>query len=388
MKKTALLLTAAACAFSVVGLLACDNTPEPEPEPTPEEPTHECSFVLENTEEKYLATVATCVEGATYYKSCECGEKGTETFVLTLLGNHAFGENDVCTVCGNHKATEGLEYAITDDHAYVKSVSGVTDEVIYIDSVFNGCPVTGIIKTAFKDCKTLKKVVIPNGITSIGENAFSGSALAEITLPESVTSIDKTAFDGCANSIYKEEGNAYYLGNETNSFLWLIKAKNTAITECTINEDCKHICYGAFDDCSNLTVINYNAINCADMIGGVFATSDKNGKDVTVKIGKDVKRIPSYVFYFVQTLTKVEFESGSALESVGDYAFFNCIKITSIDIPASVNSIGDYVFYRCTALKTINFGGTMEQWNAVAKGENWNVYMSEYKIVCTDGEIE
>lgn len=45
-----------------------------------EEPVHEHSFTKEIAEEKYLATPATEDAAATYYKSCECGEKGEETF--------------------------------------------------------------------------------------------------------------------------------------------------------------------------------------------------------------------------------------------------------------------------------------------------------------------
>lgn len=267
MKKTALLLTAAACAFSIVGLFACDNTPEPEPEPTPEGPTHECSFVLEKADDKYLATAGACLENATYYKSCECGEMGAETFLF--LGNHSFGENDVCTVCGNHKATDGLEYAITDDHAYVKSVNGVTDEVIYIDSVFNGCPVTGIIKTSFKDCKTLKKVVIPNGVVKVGENAFEGcSALTDVDVSDSVEILPASAFDGCTALEYKEFGNAYYFGNPTNNYLWFIKVKNTDITTCTISKDCKYTFDDVFKGCAKLESITVEEDNA------VFASQD------------------------------------------------------------------------------------------------------------------
>ena len=42
---------------------------------------HIHNFSLEQVEAKYLASSADCIHYATYYKSCECGAKGTETFI-------------------------------------------------------------------------------------------------------------------------------------------------------------------------------------------------------------------------------------------------------------------------------------------------------------------
>jgi hypothetical protein len=47
-------------------------------------------------------------------------------------------------------------------------------------------------------------------------------------------------------------------------------------------------------------------------------------------------------------------------------------KIETVYIPASVTEIGARAFENCKSLKTINFGGTEEQWNAITFGEYWN----------------
>jgi hypothetical protein len=48
----------------------------------------------------------------------------------------------------------------------------------------------------------LKDIAIPEGITSIGNYAFSGcERLTELTIPENVTSIGKGAFDSCKSLI-------------------------------------------------------------------------------------------------------------------------------------------------------------------------------------------
>lgn len=47
---------------------------------------------------------------------------------------------------------------------------------------------------------------------------------------------------------------------------------------------------------------------------------------------------------------------GTTVQGIGDYAFSECYKITSVRIPDSVRSIGSYAFSRCDSLKNIIIG--------------------------------
>ena len=59
--------------------------------------------------------------------------------------------------------------------------------------------VTCIGRDAFVSCRYATSVTIPNTVTSIGYEAFSGcSSLTSITIPESVTSIGYGAFSDCS----------------------------------------------------------------------------------------------------------------------------------------------------------------------------------------------
>lgn len=59
--------------------------------------------------------------------------------------------------------------------------------------------VTSIGNYAFSGCSSLKNVAIPTGTTDMGYGAFAGSGLFSIVIPESVTSIGDDIFDQCDN---------------------------------------------------------------------------------------------------------------------------------------------------------------------------------------------
>lgn len=75
--------------------------------------------------------------------------------------------------------------------AYVFEDGSPITEVIIPDGV------TSINTNAFSGCENIESVIVPNGVVSIGEYAFSGcTALKEILIPESVTEISNSAFYG------------------------------------------------------------------------------------------------------------------------------------------------------------------------------------------------
>ncbi len=164
-----------------------------------------------------------------------------------------------------------------------------------------------------------------NGVTKIGNNAFSGCVgLTSITIPSSVTSIGQYAFSGCSKLVYNLYDNAKYLGNEENPYQAAILPLSSSITSCIVNENCKAIADGMFYYCQKLS---------------------------SVTLGNNITSIGNQVFQYCNTLTSINIPS--SVTSIGNNAFSNCTGLTKIIIPSSVNSIGYEAFSGCSKLTSI-----------------------------------
>ncbi len=165
-------------------------------------------------------------------------------------------------------------------------------------------------------------VVIPNGVTSIGDYAFAGCGRIEsVTIPDSVTSIGKEAFSYC-------EG---------------LKTIDIPNSVTSIGED-------AFECCTGLKSAklsdNLNSISDRMFIGC------RNLKSVNIPDG--VTSIGKEAFDGCKRLTSIDIPDG--VTSIGDEAFRYCSSLTSIVIPDSVKSIGNEAFEYCDKLETLTLG--------------------------------
>ena len=68
-------------------------------------------------------------------------------------------------------------------------------------------------------------------------------------------------------------------------------------------------------------------------------------------------------------------------EKIGKDAFFECYDLTSVVIPNSVISIGDDAFCACRSLASIKYCGTEEEWEAIAKGNDWDRQTGSYTVI-------
>ena len=77
----------------------------------------------------------------------------------------------------------------------------------------------------------------------------------------------------------------------------------------------------------------------------------------------------------------------TSVKSIGWKAFSGS-SLTEITIPNSVTSIGEGAFFGCESLITINYTGTIAQWNQMTLGEDWRWDVPAKVVHCTDGDVE
>ena len=104
--------------------------------------------------------------------------------------------------------------------------------------------------------------------------------------------------------------------------------------------------------------------NSATRIGAnAFAMLDTL---TSIVIPNSVTSIGDSAFTDCMNLVSINIPVG--ITAIGYGTFFDCVRLTSINIPVGVTSIGDRAFCLCDALADVYYGGTAEQWSAIAIG--------------------
>lgn len=225
--------------------------------------------------------------------------------------------------------------------------------------------------SVFKECQSLKKVTIGNGLKTIPNQTFMKcTALAEINLPDSITFYGTNSFYGCSSltianlTITASSGNSPFSG---------VKIKNVDVYT--------NIASNMFSSCSISNITLHEGVTEIDQNAFVDATISN------IVLPSSLKTVDSYAFYRCE-VDNVVFKGAVSL---GRSAFKGC-TIKTVTLPSG-SYVGQYVFVDCAYLQTITFGGTKSEWISMISIPNYGYNSSDFtevynaKIICSDVTI-
>lgn len=273
--------------------------------------------------------------------------------------------------------------------------------------------VNRIGERAFYDLD-VKKVVIPNTVTTIGEQAFNSCLyLKSVTLPPLLDTIEEGAFGNCAFQSIDFPRNLKYIGEDAFSNCGYME-------EFNIPASVEYVANDAFSYCNKLKSIhvmegnpNYCSIGgalysadttrliyCPDMLGyvniparvSVIDTFAFNGFSGSLYVNKENPNYStaSWVLYNKEKTKVIRFISNSlddwrvvrtenifscdvpeGVIEIADYAFFGCDNMWTVDLPHSLTTIGNHSFACAFDLREIKMG---ENITSIGESAFWGCY--------------
>ncbi len=202
---------------------------------------------------------------------------------------------------------------------------------------------------------SVQKIIIEDGVTSIGSNAFRKCDVYSVSIPKSVKKIGDDAFRECRKISYVYLEGVVTIGER--AFQSCDNIRGVTLPAC-INK----IGSAAFFQCQQLLSVGFDPDTESVTVGDDIFNSCWRLMDVTLP--KTMNQIGKNMFYSCMALPGLIIPEG--VTSIGEGAFTNCSYMTTVFIPKSVKQIGIAAFAK-SGLTTVYYGGSEAEWKNIQK---------------------
>lgn len=295
--------------------------------------------------------------------SGKCGEQATWTLT-------AGGTLTVSGSGGIWDAADGTFWL--DGEGFRKRWDGLNG---YIKRIVIQQGITSVGMYAFANCPQLTEVSFPASVESIGYFAFGMcEKLTRITLPNTVRSLGGSAFYQCV----RMESATLSSGMDVIPEMAFIGC--TSLKSVKIPNGIRTIETQAFAACSKLQGLELPA-SMSTLGSGVFSQAFDPAKKVSLTVPATVTRIDWGCFaesnlYAIRLNAKVDkLEShmfnlcrhlqsvtlSDTIKSFVDSTFYRCKNLKEVTLPAGLQSLGEWAFIDCASLEKIDLPATLSQ---------------------------
>lgn len=278
----------------------------------------ELQFIKGYSESPCLNIPETCIDIS---KVAFCDIKGLES--ITLPDSIKKLPAGVFKNCVSLKTVElPADLNFIQDYAFCncESLKNITFRGQLPNTIPDGVKIAA---GAFKGCKNICSLILPNDISAIRDYTFWGcNSLKEFDIPNNVKKIGNYAFKHCRS-------------------LQMVRLPDTL----------KSIGKGAFTNCIRLThVTNMENTNLFVLSNNLFESCINLE---SIKLPKSITLIKGHVFKDCHSLKIPRNFLPSGLLRIESAAFQGCYSIESIRIPNKITEICDYTFKNCSSLKEV-----------------------------------
>ena len=242
----------------------------------------------------------------------------------------------------------GLQWKLTKSGTLTISGKGDMPDFNFEDSSISNRPWNDNIGS-------IQKIIIEDGVTSIGSNAFRECDVYSLSIPKSVKKIGDDAFRECRKISYVYLEGVVTIGER--AFRSCDNIRGVTLPACI-----KEIGSAAFFQCQQLLSVGFDPNTQSVTVGDDIFNSCWRLSDVTLP--KTMNQIGEYMFYNCMALPGLIIPEG--VTSIETQAFASCSNMTTVFIPKSVTQIGIAAFAN-SALTTVYYGGSEAEWNNIQK---------------------